>query len=264
MATGTEAEIITRLRSIEHEHRVRIPLAVESGSRAWGFPSPDSDYDCRFIYVPHIDDELSLFQRRDVIETPLTPVFDVNGWELRKAFKLMLKGNAVVLEWLTSPITYFGDAGFKADLLAFGSKVYRREVLAHHHLAMLRSQQARFFSDPSSVPLKKLFYVLRSAMALRVLRLGSENSLLPMQIQRLIALAQLDPETQKLIGDLIAQKAETGELGEGPLPEPFARLIMGEVEAASRTAQRPGVPSPEFRAIANELYRGMLRDFAPN
>src|SRR3712207_5563631 len=92
------ATIDGRLDLIERSHRVRLPLAIESGSRAWGFPSPDSDYDCRFIFVRCEEDYLSLRPKRDVIETPLEGELDVNGWDLAKALRLMLKGNAVVLE----------------------------------------------------------------------------------------------------------------------------------------------------------------------
>src|SRR3569832_2200251 len=80
---------------------VRILLAIESGSRAWGFPSPDSDYDCRFLYLRKTGDYLALFPQRDVIETPLDGEMDVHGWDLQKALKLLLRGNAVVIEWLT-------------------------------------------------------------------------------------------------------------------------------------------------------------------
>jgi uncharacterized protein len=263
IAAEIAADISARLGDIEREHRVRIPIAVESGSRAWGFPSPDSDYDCRFIYVPRVDDALSLFQRRDVIETPLTPVFDVNGWELRKAFKLMLKGNAVLLEWLMSPITYIGNADFRSELLAFGAKVYTREVLVHHYLSLLGGQRARYFSTPEHVPLKKMFYALRSTLALRVLRLEPDDLIIPMQIQQLAAKAQLDLDVQIQLNDLIAQKATTGELGDGPLPQAFARLMDEEAGAASKLGRRPDVPSPEFRAVADELYRALLDRFTP-
>ena len=43
--------IIQKLKEIEQTENIRILHAVESGSRAWGFPSPDSDYDVRFIYA---------------------------------------------------------------------------------------------------------------------------------------------------------------------------------------------------------------------
>lgn len=85
------------LDTLERKEGARILLAVESGSRAWGFPSPDSDYDCRFIYVREADRYLSLWPPRDVIESP-GDVLDMSGWDLGKALKLMLKGNAVAIE----------------------------------------------------------------------------------------------------------------------------------------------------------------------
>ena len=103
-SASTVEAIDDRLTSVETEHQVRVALAIESDSRAWGFPSPDSDYDCRFIFIRPIEHHLSPWVRRDVIETPLDAVLDVNGWELGKALKLLLKGNAVIIEWLRSPI----------------------------------------------------------------------------------------------------------------------------------------------------------------
>src|SRR3954451_8834983 len=110
-------KIDARLRHIAAHDDVAIPLAIESGSRAWGFPSPDSDYDCRFLFFRRTDDYLSPWRRRDVIELPLDDELDINGWEFGKALKLLLKGNAVVIEWLTSPIAYRGDPHFRDALL---------------------------------------------------------------------------------------------------------------------------------------------------
>ena len=118
MDSSVVAEIDLRLEGITREHRVKIPLAIESGSRAWGFPSPDSDYDCRFIFVQSVDSYLSLFPSRDVIETPLIGQFDVNGWDLAKAIRLLLKGNTVVIEWLTSPIIYTADEWFRKAVVS--------------------------------------------------------------------------------------------------------------------------------------------------
>jgi predicted nucleotidyltransferase len=92
------AEIGRRLDALRRDEQLDVLLAVESGSRAWGFPSPDSDYDCRLIYVRAIDDYLSLFARRDVVEMPLDGVLDIGGGDLAKALRLLLKGNAVVVE----------------------------------------------------------------------------------------------------------------------------------------------------------------------
>lgn len=98
------AEIDRRLASVSRDYGVRVPWAIESGSRAWGFPSPDSDYDCRFIFVRPADAYLGLWPASDVIETPLDTVFDVNGWDLAKAVRLVSRGNATAIEWLRSPI----------------------------------------------------------------------------------------------------------------------------------------------------------------
>jgi predicted nucleotidyltransferase len=116
---GIVAALDARLRSVAEDEHAVVLLAVESGSRAWGFPSPDSDYDCRFIYARARDDYLRLYPPRDVIEFPLDRILDVNGWDLAKALRLLLKGNAVVIEWLTSPFVYAGSESFRAQSLAF-------------------------------------------------------------------------------------------------------------------------------------------------
>lgn len=94
MDSDVVAEIDRRLRAVEQNDDVQIPWAIESGSRAWGIPSPDSDYDCRFLFVRNRDRYLSLWPERDVIETPLDKTFDVNGWDLAKSVRLIAKGNA--------------------------------------------------------------------------------------------------------------------------------------------------------------------------
>ena len=97
-------QIIARLRELEEKENIKILLAVESGSRAWGFESPDSDYDVRFIYVRNKDDYLCLEEPRDVIELPIEGDLDINGWDLRKALRLLYKCNPTLSEWLKSPI----------------------------------------------------------------------------------------------------------------------------------------------------------------
>ncbi len=100
------AEINVKLDEIEKKEGVRILHAVESGSRAWGFASPDSDYDVRFIYVRPKADYLRLDEPKDFIEWQLDEVLDINGWDLKKALKQFAKGNATLYEWSGSPIVY--------------------------------------------------------------------------------------------------------------------------------------------------------------
>ena len=127
----TEAQIDPAIRAriddilsgIETREGVRLLFAIESGSRAWGFPSPDSDYDVRFVYVRSVDWYLSLELGRDVIELPVDAGMDVNGWDIRKALGLLLKPNPVLLEWLDSPIRYRWDAQACDALSALAGKV---------------------------------------------------------------------------------------------------------------------------------------------
>jgi predicted nucleotidyltransferase len=113
---------------------VAIGLAVESGSRAWGFPSPDRDYDCRFVFIRPLAHYLTPRPRRDVIELPLVDELDVNGWDLAKSLKFLMKGNAVIIEWLTSPLVYRGDEEFCSSFLALARAVADRNLVIRHHL----------------------------------------------------------------------------------------------------------------------------------
>ena len=101
-----KSRILSHLREIETTENVRIVYACESGSRAWGFPSADSDYDVRFLYVHPLEWYLSVDVKRDVIERPLQGGLDISGWDLKKALQLFRKSNPPLLEWLGSPIVY--------------------------------------------------------------------------------------------------------------------------------------------------------------
>lgn len=232
LAPPVVAEIDARLADIQLQHRVTIPWAIESGSRAWGFPSPDSDYDCRFIFVRRTDRYLSLWPDRDVIETPLERDLDVNGWDLGKALKLMLKGNAVVIEWLQSPIIYRGDALFRDGFLVLARRFANRAFVARHYLHLGARQRRVFLADEKSVPLKKLFYSLRPAAALRWLRLHPDQALAPMHFPTLMAECAPPAELAVIVGDLLLRKAETRELGAAPLPRAVADFIAREFEEA--------------------------------
>ena len=116
-------DIERRLIAVESAEGVRLLMAVESGSRAWGFPSPDSDYDVRFVYVRPRDWYLSLVPGRDVIDYPIVDEIDLNGWDVRKSLGLLLKSNAVVSEWMNSPIRYRTDDPFIAKLAALADEL---------------------------------------------------------------------------------------------------------------------------------------------
>lgn len=256
------AEIDRRLAEIKNERRVHIPLAIESGSRAWGFPSPDSDYDCRFFYVRSLDAHLTPWAERDVIETPLIDEIDLNGWDLAKALGLLLKGNAVVIEWLTSPICYQGVEWFREEFLAFAKRNARRDLVAHHYLHLGVRQNERHLNGAADVPLKKLFYCIRPAAALRWLRLHPAESVAPMHFRSLMDESDPPPGVLSVVDDLVAAKSQTRELGEAPLPPEIADFIRSEFQiAAGWIAPSPndGSQTLNSRADAGEFYRYVVK-----
>ena len=247
-----------RSTSIVREHGVAIGLAVESGSRAWGFPSPDSDYDCRFVYIRPIAHYLTPWPRRDVIELPLVDELDVNGWDLAKSLKLLMKGNAVIIEWLTSPLVYRGDEKFRSSFLALARAVADRDLAIRHYLHLSEEFRRRHLSDPAAVPLKKLFYTLRPAAAIRWLARHPEAVVAPMHFPTLMAESDLPPDVSAIVADLLACKATTREAaparyrsrsplssmkswnGHGPAPQGVAPASgASNMPCARRSLPRP-------------------------
>ncbi len=254
------AEIDARLDGIRREHGVAMPLVIESGSRAWGFPSPDSDYDCRFVFVRSPDDYLTPWPKRDVIETPLTQQLDVNGWELGKALKLLLKGNAVILEWLRSPVVYGGDAQFRAEFLALAEQVSDRFRITHHYLHMGEREQRTRLAEGKEIALKRLFYVLRPAMVLRWLRLHSQARVPPMHFPTLAAEADLAANLKALIEELLTRKAVTKELGTGEAPD-IVRTFCADELARARLLLDSETPReiPNAYHLAEIFFRETVR-----
>jgi len=255
-------EIDARLDGVSAAHGVAIPWAIESGSRAWGFPSPDSDYDCRFVCIRTLNSYLALFPPRDVIETPLTAVIDVNGWDLAKAIRLLLKGNAVIVEWLTSPLVYRGDPAFRDDFLALALEAVDRGRIARHYLHLAYSMRKRVF-DGEEAKLKKLFYVLRPAIALRWLRQRPSANIAPMNFPTLCAQADLPPTVDAEIAALIERKATTRELGSGVVPPSLRALIENEIAAAETAFAETIAASPRQIALADAFFRRAIDRFGP-
>ncbi len=259
LAPEAVARVDARLEAIACEHDVTILFAVESGSRAWGFPSPDSDYDCRFVFVRPEDAYLSPWQHRDVIETPLEGDLDVNGWDLAKAIRLMARGNAVIIEWLMSPLVYRGDPQFREDFLALARRIVAREAVARHYLHLGERFRDACFAADGAVSCKKAFYALRPAAALRWLRLH-ESSVAPMHLPTLMAECDPPASLADTVAALIARKASALEADNEPLPEAVAQFIKDEFEAARHAfdKQTP-LPDVALRMEAEEFFRSTIR-----
>ena len=155
--------IKSKLKQIETEQNVRILLAVESGSRVWGFPSPDSDYDVRFIYVRPEEDYLCQKKLRDVIEYPINDDLDISGWDLKKAMKLLCKSNQALFEWFSSPIIYMETES--VDLFRKAIPDFFSVKKGLHHYFSMASKHYRKYLSGETVKAKKYFYALRPVLA---------------------------------------------------------------------------------------------------
>lgn len=204
------AAITRRLTEVEKRHGVRVLYAVESGSRAWGFPSPDSDYDVRFLYAHPRDWYLTVEEARDVIEEGVDDMdFDVAGWDLRKTLRLFLKANPALWEWLVSPITYRDDGGVAQRLRGIAAQGYSLKALAHHYLHIAQEKERRQIAAKQTVKAKKYVYALRPLLALDWLR--EQGSLPPMALPQIMAGVTLPEAVRRAIVTLVEHKAVTPE-----------------------------------------------------
>ncbi len=251
IAPDVRAEIETRLACVAREEGVRLIMAVESGSRAWGFPSPDSDYDVRFLYIRPRRDYLALTPVRDVIERPIVDEIDLNGWDLRKALGLLLKHNAVLSEWIESPIRYVEDDPVVGRLADLASRHFDPRGYARHYASLGRGTVARWPEPEGDIAVKRYFYALRPALSVRALRLDPSRRP-PMSMRLLMEAAQIGSALVAQIEDLIARRAQTREAGTSiRLPE-IERLIHEELARADDVPERQR--HHEFAEEAEALF----------
>ena len=244
-------EILRRVRAAEAEHRVQVLLAVESGSRAWGFESPNSDFDARFVYVHERDWYLSIDDKRDVIEYPIVDDIDLNGWELRKALRLFRNSNPAFVEWVQSPIVYLEHGPFAAACRSLLSAVYSCQRGIHHYRSMAKTNYRGYLRE-DMVPLKKYFYVLRPLLSVRWLEAYASPA--PIEFSKLLHL--IDGQSQ-LIGDiqeLLAQKRASPEMGLAPQVASIHSFIEAEFLRLDAIDQEPAQPASKASERLNDLF----------
>jgi predicted nucleotidyltransferase len=252
---STRDEIIRRLENVQQQSGVRVLYAVESGSRAWGFPSADSDYDVRFVYIRPRDWYLSvnLESRRDVIERPIVDHIDLAGWDIRKALRLFAKSNPPFLEWLSSPIVYRDELGFAEAVRDLLPRYYSPISSLYHFLRMAQGNFREFLQGPEVI-VKKYFYVLRPLLAVRWIEQG--RGPVPMEFARLLATVE-DAELLREIETLIERKKRGDELDREPAIPPISRFIVSELDRP-RSIVRPSEHTDRDLEPLSALFRRML------
>ena len=227
--------ILEELRKIEERENVKIIMAIESGSRAWGFASPDSDYDVRFIYVRKETDYLKLEKFRDVIEWKLDDVLDINGWDIRKTLQLLQNSNPTVFEWCASPIVYMETEEFAwlKEILP----MYFSEKKSLYHYWHTAESTYRGHLTGNEVKVKKYFYALRPLLAAKWIL--DKKTAPPMLFEELMK-AELEEELKPELDRLLELKKSLPEMGMAPkIPvlDVYIQQKMLEIKSLAEEAE---------------------------
>lgn len=204
-------EILDKLAEIEEKENVKVLHAVESGSRAWGVESPDSDYDVRFIFVRPKEDYLRLSEKRDVIEWQLDEVLDINGWDLKKTLIQFHKGNATLFEWANSPVVYKTTDEWKA--IYESSKQYFSEKAALYHYYGTANSTYKQYLQEEKVKYKKYIYALRPLFACKYIE--TNHTIPPVRFDALLH-QSLPKELSEEIEQMLTIKAKSNEKDQNP------------------------------------------------
>lgn len=247
-------KILNKLNEIEQREKVKILLAVESGSRAWGFASPDSDYDVRFIYVRPRDAYLRLEKQRDVIELPIEGELDINGWDLDKTLRLLRASNPTLFEWFSSPIVY-RETAFAQEFRSIMQRYFSSKRGLSHYLSMASSNYREYLKG-DTVKAKKYFYVLRPVLACRwILDKGTPP---PMLFSELVD-AELDPALVPDVDWLLDLKMNAPEIKTIPRIESINRYLDSCIEEVrSRIVQLPEDANHGWEEL-NRLFLSQLQ-----
>lgn len=254
------AEIMYRLAHVERRENVRILLAVESGSRAWGFASPFSDFDVRFIYIRPKEWYLSvdLEDRRDVIEYPIVDDIDLNGWDVRKALMLFWRSNPAFVEWLHSPITYLSNGCLASAASKLLPQIYSLDKGRHHYRSMAKTNYRGYLKD-DLVPLKKYFYVLRPLLAVRWIETCGTAP--PIEFSALLQLLDGQPQLLADIHTLLAQKRQSLEKCLAPRVPSLNAFIEAELLRLETTPFAPAERNGGIQQL-NDLFHAILNEAA--
>jgi uncharacterized protein len=246
--------IASALRSVEKAEEARIIYACESGSRAWGFASADSDYDVRFIYVHSPDWYLSIDDGRDVCEH-VDGTLDLSGWDIRKALRLLRKSNPPLLEWLRSPVVYMEEPVTVGRIRELASAYFSPRSCLHHYLHMAEGNYREYLRG-SQVRIKKYFYVLRPILA--CMWIEDTNTAPPMEFERLLKAQTLARPLASEISSLLQRKKSGDEMDIGPRIAAISEFIETSLARFEISAKHTAERDMPDTAVLNELFRDSL------
>lgn len=229
-------EVSRRLREVEQQRGLRIVFACESGSRAWGFASNDSDFDVRFIFVRPTREYLKLNPPKDAFDLHQDQDFDLAGWDIRKTAELMRRCNPPLMEWLDSPIIYETDDTISPKLVDLRKQYFDSKKAAHHYLSLAAGVWHKYIADNPAPVRKKYLYVIRPLACIRyIVMYGSQP---PTLFDEVLNAIDWSAQEREAIDHLVAQKRSAGELGSQPADPLLTESITRWLEAYELAAHQ--------------------------
>lgn len=250
-------EIKRELQHLEEQREIKILYAVESGSRAWGFASMDSDWDVRYIYIHKLEWYLTIDDKKDNHEIILPNDIDLAGWELKKALKLFRKSNPPILEWLRSPMVYLQQYSTAERLRDLSEEYFNPKSCLHHYLHMAEGNY-RTYLQKEQVRVKKYFYVLRPILACDWIK--STNTMPPMEFNKLLDSQVSDLRIKQEIESLLARKAAGEELNEEPKIEILNNFLEERIFFFNDYVKSMGQYVQPDTSKLNELFAQTLTE----
>lgn len=252
----TEA-ILKKLEEIEQERNIRILYAVESGSRAWGFASEDSDYDVRYIFIRRPEDYLRVDALRDTIEGPLDDVMDFSGWDIRKALELLRRCNPSLMEWYQSPIVYKTTPAWQVIAEKIPEYFLIRSNMHHYMSMVLGNWNTHLKPSLEQVSAKKYLYALRPILCCRWLE---TYGTVPPVLFRTLCEAVLPEELKEATAYLLEQKKVIKEKALIPRIPALDAFIQAEIPRLMQVRDdMPKYSLPDYEEV-NTLFRRLLKE----
>ena len=249
--------IVENLKKLEQQNDIKVIFAVESGSRSTGIPSQDSDYDVRFIYVHRLEWYLSIDEKRETLEVPITDHLDLNGWELRKSLRLLRKSNPNLYEWLHSGIQYAKVTTFLEKMNSLEREAFSAKPTLFHYLNMAKRNATDFFHS-EIIKTKNYFYVLRPVLAclwIEKYRTFPPNELRNL-VPKLIQTAEIKQEIETIIERKVAGITETRKDELQKLNQ-FLELELVRIE---KVAYNWSEKKEDITPQLNKLFREILEE----
>lgn len=255
----TSDKLKNLLHKVEFEHSLSVIYGLESGSRAWGFESQNSDYDVRFLYIRPVDWYLCIEKRSDVLELGTSSDIDLSGWDLRKSLLFLRQSHPVLLEWLRSPVVYIEQSGIVPRMREIGEEFFAPRASVHHYIGWAERILHRYFQH-SDLAAKRYFYVMRPILCCRWIQTIGRQP--PLRMQELITAIEMPAEAKLAIGNLIERKRagyELDSVGRIPILDQYISETLPQIKDFLVT-----LPKPEYAPfeLLNSLFHQALEEFA--